>query len=476
MAAGRADTAFRVAEELRRHAKEPWDVYGERTEVFEIHLLGSEVEMVRGPLRVEGFGVRLFRPANDHLGVGFAASSMLNPEGIQNAMEIAESTSRYSRFPVKTMKLPEAGNGPAPTVESDDPALQADPLKVLEGFVASLLDRFEGRKDVQPSFGSVKVALAQVTVTNSTGLERAFPRTTVEFEMAVTASGGPQGAAPGEYWLTRAWGGLPNGFPNEVDAWCRHAEAVRHASPPVSRSTTVVFPTHVLADVMPVILGYRLSGAARLRNMMPTTGTEVGSEPVNVWDDGLVPFGLASAPYDDEGTAQGRRQLIDHGRVATGVYDLLHGALFEERPMGNGRRTGVFFATPHHFPFPPQPHATNLVVEPGAGGTREELIEQVKEGLWIEQLGFAFPDPVSGAFGGEIRLAYRIHDGHLGEAVRGGTVGGILLGGSDQPSILRSVRAIGSKPELVGYLSSPPMVIDDVTVAGPGEPATSVVG
>jgi predicted Zn-dependent protease len=103
---------------------------------------------------------------------------------------------------------------------------------------------------------------------------------------------------------------------------------------------------------------------------------------------------------------------------------------------------------------------------PGDGGTAEELVEAAHEGVWIQEIGWSSPDPVSGAFGGEIRLGYRIRNGKLVEPVRGGTVGGVAFAPEGLPSLMNRVQAIGSASSFFEPVSSPPVLVGSLTVGG----------
>ncbi|HEV2166207.1 MAG TPA: metallopeptidase TldD-related protein, partial [Thermoplasmata archaeon] len=133
---------------------------------------------------------------------------------------------------------------------------------------------------------------------------------------------------------------------------------------------------------------------------------------------------------------------------------------------GAGHRGSAVLSPWFHFMAPPTPSPTTMVLEPGAGGTDAEMIEAVGDGLWLDQLGYAFPDAISSTFGGEVRLGYVVERGKLTNPVRGGTVGGVVLGGPGEASMLQSVRSIGSHPSLVGRLSAPTISVGSLTVAG----------
>lgn len=463
-----AFTAFRVGDALRGQLEGPWEVFGERGRRYEVHLTGTATEMERGPLSIEGFGLRVFRPQGDEFGVGFVATTDLSERAIARAAEDAVATSSFARFPTRRVELPATRNGAAPSVETVDPNLWDHPVDALHEYAHALLTPFEGRTGVVPSFGSVRAALSEFTLTNSEGIQRRMRRTSVELEFAVKAFGGPEGRAPGEYWVNAETCQLSTrGLADAVAGWCQRAQDVRIAQPTPAGIKNVVLPPSALADIVPPILGFRLSGAAELRKMAPAPGDAIGAPSLTLADDGLLPYGLESAPYDDEGNPQVRRVLIDRGVVGTPALDLLHAGAFQRSPTGSGKRGG---AVPSWFRFTgrPSPAPTTLVVTPGDGGSEAELMESAEDGLYLDQLGFPFPDSLSGAFGGEIRIGYRIRHGKKGEPVRGGTLGGVAIAAPGEPSLIHSIRGIGSAAELRGGLSTPALWVDGLTVAGEG--------
>jgi TldD protein len=461
------DTAFRVADRIRGKAGSTWDVFAERARRFEIHLNRTTVEMVRGPLTIEGFGLRLITPQNGGLGVGFAASSDLSSEGIDSALASAKAVGRLGSFPAKQMEFPgQVGAAPA-DLELVDHGLWAEPLRTLEAFAEQLVEAAGSVRNVEPSFGSVRGTLAEVTYANSAGAHVSYPHTIVDLEIAVKASGGPEGPAPGEYWVNSRFRHIDaRKLVQEARGWAKKAEDARHAAAPPNGKLKVIFPASVLSDILPAAIGFRFSGIAELRKMAPAPGTSVAAEGITVTDEGARPRALGSSPHDDEGTPQRRGTLIEAGKSQETLYDLLHAEAAGHRSTGNAKRAPLATPVWFRFSFPPSPGPTTLAVRAGDGGTDQELIEAAGEGIWLDQLGWAFPDPVSTAFGGEIRLGYRIRNGKLAEPLRGGTVGAVILAGPDEPSFLKSVTSIGRTPELIGQLESPTLLVENVDVAG----------
>jgi len=461
-----SEIAGHVADRL--HLANPWEVFAERIRRYEIHFNGREIELTRGPLALDGYGIRLFFGTDGHTKHGFQASTDLSDAGVKAVVEDAEKLSRHSEFPAKRVALPSAPPAERGELEIVDRRLWDRPMESLRDHVERLLAAFDGKRHAAPSFGSVRATLTEASVANSAGLRFSYPHTTVDFELAVKAFGGPEGRPPGEYWVNEANRRLETSrVVGEVDRWCRFAEDVRRAVPPPTGDIPVVLPSSMVTTILPIVIGSRFSGLARLRGIAPAAGTRLGVEKLTIRDDGRHPWGISSSPIDDEGVGHGARTLIDHGIAKELLYNVLEAGAFEEAPTGNGiRGTSFGYRDWKRFLTPPVAGATTVVIEPGDGGSDDEVIEAAGDGIWVQALGWAVPDPISSAFGGEIRIGYRIRNGKLAEPVRGGTMGGTVLGPEGSPSMLSSVAEIGSRAVLSDNLSSPTLLIRNLTVAG----------
>ncbi|MGA7476605.1 MAG: TldD/PmbA family protein [Thermoplasmata archaeon] len=458
--------AFRVADHLV--GKEPWEVFGEQIRRYEIHLNGDQVEMTRGPITLEGYGIRVFRSQNGATGIGFQASNDFSPEGIAAAEEDAERGARYGLFPTSQFDLPTGRGAAGGIVEVFDRGLWEYPMDTLESYVAALRAAFEGRKEFAISFGSIRATLSNTSISNSAGLHTGYGHTTLELEVGVKAFGGPEGPPPAEYWLNDSnRRSLPAELSVRVGRWCRYAEDVRRGRPPPTGEMAVVLPPQVLGGILPVVFGGRFTGEAQLRKVAPQPGMKLGSDLATVYDDGRVPWGPMSSGVDDEGVPQRRRTLLDHGVVSDILYDTLHAGAFGGQSTGNGfRGLSSGFRTWYRFLQPPTVSPSTIVLAPGDGGTDAELVEAAHDGIWIQQIGWSAPDPLTGAFGGEIRLGYRIRDGKLAESIRGGTVGGIALAAEGLPSLMTRLEAVGSRPAFSEVVLSPPVLVRSLTVGG----------
>ncbi len=462
------DTAFRVADRLRaRNLAGPWDVFGERIRKYEIHLSAGRIELVRGPVAVEGYGLRVLRPKDGGLSEGFQASTDLSAEGVGQATADAEANGRFSRVPAPSVELPSQAPSD-PRVEISDPALWQDAPGALQRHVAELLRAVQGERGISVTFGSVKVMLTEMTLANSSGLSAGYTHTTVQSEIGILASGGDTGAAPGEYWVTDSGRRLEtDALEENVRAWARYAQDTRRARQPPTGKIPVILPAEVLAGILPGALDFMCTGEGKLYEIAPAHDAVVGPDFLTVADDGRVPWAVGSTPFDDEGISRPRRHLLRNGKTDELACDLTYGSAIGQSSTGNGLRV-TYFGPPswNRFTHAPRPSFTTLSISGGAGGSDEELVESARDGIWVQQLGWASPNSATGTFGGEIRIGYRIRNGKLAEPVRGGTVGGLAMSASDEPSLFRNLVAVGGRPELRMGVQVPALLTQGLTVSG----------
>ncbi len=102
----------------------------------------------------------------------------------------------------------------------------------------------------------------------------------------------------------------------------------------------------------------------------------VFAEAITVVDDPHRPRGLRSKPFDGEGVANARRNIVEAGVLKTWILDLRSARQLGLATTGNASRGTSS---------PPGPAATNLYLEPG-GQSPEALIGEIDEGFYITEM------------------------------------------------------------------------------------------
>jgi PmbA protein len=190
-----------------------------------------------------------------------------------------------------------------------------------------------------------------------------------------------------------------------------------------------------------------LEGASPIGNRL---GESVFDKKSSLWDDPTIAYRPGSRPCDDEGVPSQRTPLIEHGTVASFLYDLQTAALAHTHSTGNGRRSGGL----------PAPSPSAFVI--GSGDTTfDEMIQDIKEGLVVEQLmGAAQGNILGGDFSGNVLLGYKVESGKIVGRVKDTMVSGNIY------QVLKQIAAIGSEVKWVGsFLKTPPLYCPSLSVA-----------
>jgi PmbA protein len=235
------------------------------------------------------------------------------------------------------------------------------------------------------------------------------------------------------------------------------AASMLGAAKPESRSCPVVLSERVTASFAGFI-GGALTADVVQRGRSPfidRMGDELASPAYVLADDGIDPGGLATAPFDGEGTPRGHTSLIGDGRLLAYLHDSYTARRGGARSTGNAARGS--------YRTPPSVSTSNLMLEPGEL-TLEQLLEQAGDGVYVTEVAglHSGVNPVTGRF--SVGASGRtIRGGELAEPVREFTIAGDLLG------TLYAVKAVGSESRWVpfgGSVKSAPMLVGEMAIGG----------
>lgn len=162
-------------------------------------------------------------------------------------------------------------------------------------------------------------------------------------------------------------------------------------------------------------------------------GQQIAAKGVTVVDDGTIAGRRGSITVDDEGTPGQYNTLIEDGILVGYMHDRMNARLMGVQPTGNGRRES--------YESQPMPRMTNTYMLAGEQ-TQEELIAQVKNGIYAVNFGGGQVDITSGKFVFSASEAYKIEDGKVTAPVKGAT---LIGNGSDA---LTKIKGVGNDLEL----------------------------
>ncbi|MFH1149604.1 MAG: TldD/PmbA family protein, partial [Actinomycetota bacterium] len=205
-------------------------------------------------------------------------------------------------------------------------------------------------------------------------------------------------------------------------------------------------------------LAVALSGEAVAKSrsfLAGRLGAGIASERVNLVDDGQMPGGFGSAPFDGEGVASHRTPVIEDGVLSTYLHNCYTASRLGFSTTANAGRAS-FRAS-----IGVQP--TNIRMEPG-DADREALRSGMGTGLEVLELQGAHAglNPVTG----EVSLGARglwVEKGRVVHPVREVTIAGTI------GEILEGVAGIGSDlrfTPLVGSVGTASVLVEGLTVSG----------
>lgn len=223
------------------------------------------------------------------------------------------------------------------------------------------------------------------------------------------------------------------------------------ARPVPTQQVPIVFDPQTAATLLAHLAGAVCGGALYRRSsfLLDRLGSEIASPLVTIVDDGRMPRGLASRPFDAEGTATRRTVVVERGTLRSYLLDGYAARKLGLASTGSASRSVGDV---------PGASSTNFHLLPGAHGA-QQIIASVPRGLYVTGLsGFG----VNGVTGDYSRGASGlwIENGELTHAVEEVTIAGNLL------QMYRDVEMVGDDLLFRSSITAPTIKIRQMTVAG----------
>jgi PmbA protein len=433
---------------------------GEEMEVFisrgvetEVQAYQGEIENLSSSSSAE-IGIRILIDGAHGARVGTAYAGSLEEEAIAEALFNARDNARFATEDEFVAFARPDGVVPV-SLDLSDPGVGSTTMdaKVAMAIELEAMVRSGDSRIRQVDSANYSDYLADAAIVSTTGisatLERSGAYVSVE---AIAADGGEDqtgwglsvGRAPGDLSLETAAG----------DA-IRRATRMLGAVKASSMKGAAVFDPRTAATLWS-IMGSALSGDAVVRGrsfFAGRLGEAVASELVTLIDDPTDARHFAASPFDSEGLASRRNELITRGRLSQFVYDTVSGRRAGTASTGNAVRAGVSGS--------PSAGCRALQLVPG-DYDQEEIFRQVGNGVFVESLTGVHSgvNPISGDFSVGI-TGLMIRDGVLAEPIREVTIASTLQ------RMLLDVMFVGNDVQwLPGTTAAQTLAIDAIALSG----------
>jgi PmbA protein len=286
----------------------------------------------------------------------------------------------------------------------------------------------------------------QVWLANSRGFAAGYRATSLSLSLYLLgASRGNEQVADFWYSATRARAELE---PPETIARTTVERVRRHfgARKVETQESPVIFEPLAAAELLSDLFGAVTGEAIHLRRsfLVDALGERVAAEGVTILDDGLLPGGLGSRPFDREGVAAQRTPVFENGVLRNFLCGTYSARRLGRKSTGNGAGNGE---APSNFYLLAGPHAP------------EAILASVARGLYVTRLlgqgvNLVTGDYSRGAFGLWIENGRFVHPVH--EITISGNLRAMLAG----------MEMVGSDLDFRDQFAAPTVKIARMTVAG----------
>jgi PmbA protein len=293
-------------------------------------------------------------------------------------------------------------------------------------------------------------AAVRTTYANSHGIAASYARTSCSLSVSPLAEA--DGQRQRDFWLDVRLNLGDLQSPAHIGREAARRALRRLGARRIATGEMPVAFDPVAAAQLLKYLSDAVSGTAVVRRasfLAGSLGNQVASACVTVIDDGLLPDGLGSRPFDAEGIGSRTTHIIRAGRLESFLLDDYSARKLGLRSTGNSNRDpqGAPSAGP-----------TNFYLQPGIA-TPTEIIGAMRRGLLVtELLGFGV-NIVSGNFS-QGAAGFLVENGQLAYPVEEVTVAGSL------PEILQAVEMVGNDPVVHGEIFAPTLLVGKMVVSG----------
>lgn len=426
------------------------EAYASETRKAEVKARGGEVDSLSSS-ETRGVGVRVI--VDGRLGYAWAADP--SPEEAAALVATARESARHAS-PDEHNVLPEPAEvEPLPDLFRHDQASLAPERKV-----DLALDLERAAVSAQPEVPKVEDAVyadvvSRVALASTAGLRAEYARTDCWCVVVALAERDGETQTGFSFAVARDLDGL-RWEEAAAEAALRGARLLGASKPGTERLPVVLDPWAAASFLG--VLARALSGeeVQKGRSLFAErVGEAVAAGLFTLVDDGRLPEGPASSPFDDEGVPTGRTPLIEAGVLRGFLHNTATGHRAGTASTGNAGRAG-YRGVPGVSP-------SNLFVEGGTTGP-EELLRTADRAVYVQDVTgvHSGANPVSGEFSvGATGL--RVEGGELGGSLREMTIASTL------GDVLGSIVAVGSDLRFFpggGAVGTPTLLIGEMTVAG----------
>jgi len=438
--------ADRIERLLRSHSLAGFEISVGTSRNLTIEVKERKIDTFKCSAPV-GVGVRVLKGE----GMGFSYSTSLEDDDLER-MVLNALTAAEHQTPDPWNGFPEAA--PFPLLDGlFDDGLAHVPE---ERKIACAMDLERLALEADPRVRRVRKAAYgesryEIFVRNSRGVEGGFCGTSVSSSVTVVAEEGDDSQMGWDFGFGNYFKDLR--VEEIASGAARRAVGLLGARKIATMRCPVVLENHVAADVLEVLApSFLAENVLKGKSMLADRkGKRVFSHLLRIRDNGILPGGAATAPFDAEGVPQQDTLLVEDGRILAYLYDSYWARRDGARSTGNSTRGGI--------KSPPHCGITNFYIENGTTPPGD-LLKGIGKGLLItDVIGMHTANAISGDFSVGAS-GFLVENGTVIHPVKEIAIAGNII------ELFASVEGVGGDLRFFGAVGSPSLRISALDISG----------
>ncbi len=388
----------------------------------------------------EGIGIRVVA------GGALGFSSVNDPRRYEDAVKAAVRCAR-ARGPDPSLKgLPMPGRYRAANGIYDG-RVEGLSLDECIDMAAAMVAEAKKDKDVAVTFGKLTGQVSETSIVSSSGIDACEKETAVYGYIDVILKKDGQVSTAFDYDVSRAWDidfSLVGGRAAELARSSLNAVSVK------SGSYDVLLGPQAFADIMEGTLLFAINAESVQKgrsSLSGRVGEKVAVDGLTMIDDGLLPGGLGTSSFDDEGVPTRQTIIIKDGILESFIYDSYTAGKEGRESTGNAMR-GTYQLSPKV-----GPHNVRFEYP------RSDVMGETERGIYVNSIiGAHTANPVTGDFSVECRNSFVVEGGQKIRPIKS-----LMLSGNAF-DFLRRIDGMGRDDRKVGAFVVPTIKIKGVHV------------
>lgn len=434
------------ATKLQREKPDKFEIFWDKSTSLSVEIKDGKLDHLSRATD-QGLAIRVLKNQR----IGFSYTFDLSQEAIDRAVRTALEICEL--MPADPLNDLPTFSATYPRIESYDTA----------GIETSLDDKIELARSIE---SRTKKIDPRITRIRSSGLDESYGET-----IMVDASG-HKISHRASFFAAHISCVAEEGGDAEIGSDGQYATTLKELSPEAiahyasrgalellhgGTAPTMTCPALLKNSVVAQLLGF-LSSSFSAENidknfslLVGKKGEKVFSDALTLIDDGLLARGVASSPFDGEGTPSQTNTLVDRGTIKSFLYDIYYARKHGAKSTANSRRGGIKSQ--------PGIGTTNFYMPPGTK-TFDQLVSSISRGVYITNvMGLHTANPVTGEFSiGASGVL--IENGALTKPVKGFAIAGNLI------NLLKDVSATGSDLRFWGGVGATSMMVEKLSISG----------